>query len=317
MLSAVREQDQAVRFLSRVLEGKITSPLLLVGLDGTGRKFAVRHLVQDLFCSGSREEACPCADCVQVRQNAHPDYVEVVAGEKDIGIEAIRGVIDAAYSNPSMARYRVFLIDGADRLTNPAANAFLKTLEEPPPTTRFFLLAESPSGVMPTVRSRCGMVSFRPMPEAYVLSKVQQFVDDPTKALVYTRMGEGSVGRSIQYMGSGRLALRDKALSALRLSVAKDVAGLFSAVDAVEKELPLFLRFADHLLHDLLMVQVAPDRLINLDLRDALVELGREVSDAVWQNLRQRLREARLTFQRVKINLPFHVKSLLVETFAV
>lgn len=316
MLSAVREQDEAVRFLTRVLEGTLSSPLLIVGPEGTGRRFAVRHLTQDLFCSGSKADDCPCADCVQVRQNAHPDFVEVAAGEKDIGVDAVRSIINAAYSNPSMARFRVFLIDGADRLTNPAANAFLKTLEEPPSSTRFFLLAESPSAVIPTLRSRCGLVSFRPLSEAYVLSKLQQFEADPTKALVYARMGEGSVGRSIQYWGSGRLTLRDKALTLLRLSVARDVAGLFSLTESVEKELPLLLRFTDHLLHDLLMVHVAPNKLINLDLRDAVVALKQEANDAVWQTVRTQLRDVRLTFQRVKINLAFHVRSLLIEAFA-
>ena len=299
-----------------MLDGALTSPLLLVGPTGTGRKFAVRHLVQDLFCSDSKAADCPCADCFQVRQGCHPDFSEIVAGEKDIGVDAIRAVIYTAYSRPTMARYRVFLIDGADRLTNAAANALLKTLEEPPSSTRFFLLAESLGAVIPTVRSRCGLVTFQALPERYVLSKLHPFEADPTKALVYARMGEGSVGKSIQFWGSGRLSLRDKAFSLLRLSASKDVAGLFALVESVEKELHLLLRFTEHLLHDILMVQIAPEKLINLDLQDALVGLRVGVRDVTWQAIRMQLREARLTHQQVKINLAFHVKSVLTEAFA-
>lgn len=317
MLSAVREQEQAVRFLTRVLEGSLTSPLLLLGSEGTGRRFAIRLLTRTMFCTGDKVESCTCFDCIQLLQNTHPDYTELSAGEKDIGVEAIRSLIEAAYSSPSISSHRIFLIDGADRLTAAAANAFLKTLEEPPSRTRFFLLAESKNGVIPTIQSRCSAVYFRPLSEGYVLSKVQQFEADPTKALVYTRMGEGSVGRSIQFWGSGRLALRDKGFSLLRLSLSKDVAGLFALIDSVDKELPLLLSFLDLLLYDLLMVCIAPEKLINIDLREALKALRVGVNDAVWQSVRVRLREARLMYQRVKINLPFQVKSILVDTFAV
>ena len=270
-----------------------------------------------MFCTGETPSTdCPCADCFQLRQTAHPDYIEVAAGEKEIGVGALREVIAASYSRPAMARYRVFLIDGADRMTRAAANAFLKTLEEPSASTRFFLLAESAEAVIPTIRSRCGLVSFHGLSEKYVLSKLSQFESDPTKALVLARMGEGSVGRSIQFWGSGRLALRDKAFTLLRLSASKDVAGIFALVESLEKELQLLLRFTEHLLHDLLMVHIAPEKVINLDLLEDLVRLRAGVSDMTWQGIRLQLREARITHQQVKINLSFHVKSVLTEAFA-
>jgi len=316
MLNAVLEQPQAVQFLGRVRDGFFTSPLLLVGPEGTGRKFAVRNLAQEMFCTGTKVEGCACFDCHQIRQGVHPDYLELAAGEKDIGVDAIREILDAAMSTPSMAPCRIFLIDGADRMTAAASNALLKTLEEPPRSTRFFLLAESPSQVIPTIRSRCGLVSFHPLPEPYVLSKLQQFETDATKALVYVRMSEGSLGRAVQLWGSGRLTLRDKALNLLRLSKERDVAGIFSLVDSVEKDLPLLLRFTDHLLHDLFMLNVAADKLINLDVIDALQALRVGVSDSVWQAVRKELREARQAYQRVKINLAFHVKAILLQTFS-
>lgn len=316
MLNAVLEQPQAVRFLDRVREGALTSPLLLVGPEGTGRKFAVRNLTQEMFCTGTRTEGCPCFDCLQIKQGVHPDYLELGAGEKDIGVDAIREIIEGAMSSPSMAPCRVFLIDGADRMTTAAANALLKTLEEPPRATRFFLLAESPSGVIPTIRSRCGLVVFHPLPEPYVLSKLQQFEPDATKALVYVRMGEGSLGRAIQLWGSGRLTLRDKALNLLRFAKGRDVASVFSLVDSVEKDLPLLLRFTDHLLHDILMLNVAPDKLINLDAMESLRALKVGVADSMWQAVRTEIREARQTYQRVKINLAFHVKAILIQTFS-
>jgi hypothetical protein len=129
-------------------------------------------------------------------------------------------------------------------------------------------------------------------------------------------MGEGSVGRSLQLWGSGRLALRDKSFALLRASVAQDVAAIFSLVDSLEKELPLSLRFADQLIHDLLMTFVVPDKLINVDLTVELHTLCQKTSASAWQKLRIELRKTQLTFQRTKINLPFHVKTLLLQAFS-
>ncbi len=316
MLSLVREQADAVAYLSLVLGGTLVSPLLLTGPEGTGRRFAVRQLVQDMFCTGDGTSACPCIDCLQVRQGTHPDYTEVSGGDKDLGIDQVRDVLELTTSMPALARHRVFLIEGVDRMTTAAANAFLKTLEEPPGYTRFFLLAESAGAVIPTIQSRCGLVSFRPLSEGFILSKITPFEKDATKALVYARLAEGSVGRAIQYWGSGRLTLRDKAFSLLRLSVSKDIVGLFSLVDAHDKDLLLLLRFVDSLLCDLLMLSIVPDKLTNIDLVESLQGLKQGVSDNVWQALRCALRDTRDTYRKVKINLSFALKSILAETFA-
>lgn len=316
MLNAVLEQPLAIRFLTRVRDGGITSPLLLVGTEGTGRRFAVRNLAQEIFCSGTKQEGCTCYDCLQIKQGTHPDYLELAAGEKDIGVDAVREILSAAQDAPSVASCRIFVLDGVDRMTTAAANALLKTLEEPPRTARFFLLAEKASLVIPTIRSRCGVVSFYPLPEPYVLSKLKQFEADATKALVYARLGQGSLGRAVQLWGSGRLALRDKALDLLRLSVRKDIAGIFSLVDSVEKDLGLLLRFTEYLLHDLLMLHVAPDKLINLDALESLEALHVGTPVGVWQGVLKELREVQRQAQRTKINVAFHMKAILVQAFS-
>ena len=314
MLADVRFQDEAVSFLRGMVEGRVTNPLLLVGQEGTGRRFAAIQSAKEIFCSGTRDASCPCADCLQVTRGFHPD-LQVLApiDGKDIGVEAARQVLDASLSYPSQGRYRVFVLDGADRLTVPAANALLKTLEEPPHTSRFILLAESAQRVLPTIRSRCGLLNFRPLPEPFVLESVSRFEADPAKALVLTRLGEGSVGRTIQYWGSGRLALRDKALSLLVSAQSRDVAGVFLAVDQLEKDLPLTLRFMHTLVHDLIVLGVAPDRLVNSDRADNLRALKPPANG--WHALHRELCSVLETSQHAKIQLAFHVKALLLQSF--
>jgi len=318
MLEEVREQTEGVLYLRRSVERKLTSPLLLVGEEGVGRRFSIFQAVKEIFCTGTQRTGCTCLDCIQIDQGNHPDFTVLAPiDDRDIGIDAIREVIANAGSYPTMAPYRVFMIDGADRLTDAAANALLKTLEEPPSRARFFLLAEEAQHVIPTIRSRCGLIRYKRLSDAFVMSVVQKFEHDPAKALVYTRMGEGSLGRSVRFCGAGRLALRDKVVVLLQTGLERDYPRLFSMVDAIDKDFVLALRFLGHLLHDILMLRLDPPSTINSDILETLWKICAASDDVVWQKLRQGLRGIQNLHWTTSINLSFHVKSLFLDVFGV
>lgn len=310
MLSKVQGQDEGVRFLRRAVEDKFTSPLLLVGAEGVGKKFSVLEAAKEAFSLDDPEDDFHCR---QVDQGVHPD-LRVLAPEpgKDIGVDAIREVLEECRSFPLHTKVRFFLIDGADRLTTAAANALLKTLEEPPRISRFFLLAERLDAVLPTITSRCGVIRYRSLSEPFILAEIQRFEQDPTKALVYTRLAEGSVGRAVGFWGSGRLRLRDQVLAILKPDLLTNVADLFSSVDALGDDLVLGLNFLEHLLFDLTMIDHAPSRMTNLDVQESIQDLRKFWTDQRLQKTSMGLRSIQ-EYQRrhVKIQLSVHVKSLL------
>ncbi len=201
-------------------------------------------------------------------------------------------------------------------MTIAAGNAILKTLEEPPSKVRFFLITEFYDRVIPTIRSRSGKVSYRPLPEAFIVSVVQQFETDTGKALVYARMGEGSIGRAIRYWGAGRLGLRDRVFSLLRLTLDGDVSSLFPTVDTFGQDLPLALRFMDQLLFDILMTPYRTDSLINVDLTEDLVRLAASKPMSFWLDLTTRVKGLRDRHRSSRINLAFHVKAALAQPFS-
>src|SRR5580693_1514159 len=158
LLSDVVGQEDGVRYLRRIVEGRLTAPLLLVGVDGVGRRFSVMQAAKEAFCQLG-EAKCRCIDCTQIDQGAHPDfYCLSVPEDKRIEVDMIRDLCERSTSTPTQSVYRYIIVDGADRMNTAAANAFLKTLEEPSPQVRFFLLAQSHDSVLPTIQSRCGMV---------------------------------------------------------------------------------------------------------------------------------------------------------------
>jgi DNA polymerase-3 subunit delta' len=318
MLSDVKGQDEAVLFLRRVVEGKFSDPILLVGEEGVGRRYSAIQTIKEVACQLDREPNCPCGSCLQIEKDCHPDLLLIAPpSDKSIGVDTIREMLDLAWESPKLSRLRFMVIDGADRLTNEAANALLKTLEEPPPATRFILITESYHRVMPTIRSRCGKISYRPLPDGLVLSVLSRFEKDPGKASIYTRMGEGSVGRSLSYMGAGRLALRDRVLGILQLALAKDIPRLFSSIDDLKDELPVALRFVEHALHDIFMVTTDPTRMINLDQRETMQRIRDGAKLALWVKFGDGVRGIRERYRRTRINLSFHVKALFADTFTV
>lgn len=311
MLSDVQGQSEGVRFLRRVVEGHLTSPLLLVGTGGVGRRFSVVEAAKEAF-SGNEPDSL---HCLQIAEGVHPDLVVVEPLDgKDIGVDTIREIVKQTNLFPSQVPVRYVVIDGADTMTTPAANALLKTLEEPPPTSRFFLLAESPAAVLPTIRSRCGLVHYQPLSETFIVNFLASQTDDATKALVCARLSGGSVGRALQYLASGRLALRNKMLSLLRAGLAGDLSSLFSIVDSAEEDLQHGLRFFEHLLHDLIMIPHDPARLSNLDIAEDLGGLREQMTEGQLDGLLSGLRELQGRVGR-PINLAFHVKAYLATAF--
>lgn len=322
MLNQVREQDEAVSFLRRVVEGKLTSPLLLVGDEGVGRRFSAIEAVKEFFSGGDESSNF----CMQVDQRMHPDFALVTPeGDRDLGVESIREVISSAYDYPFVAKRKFFVIEGADRMTPAASNAFLKTLEEPPERTQFILLAESAEQVIPTIRSRCGRVRYKRLSEAFIVSSLSQFVSDPLMASVYARLAEGSVGRALQYFGSNRINLRNRVFSLLKIGVGGDISSLFSTIDGFkqenakkddfEKDLKLGLRFLEYLLYDLTMLPHDPTRIVNLDLATELGLVGKQIGPSRIRALQQGIRTVQSRASTTRIQLAFHVKAALGTAF--
>ncbi len=315
MLEEVLEQEEGVRFLRRVVDRKFSSPLLLIGDEGTGRRFSVIQAVKELFCEGERQRGCRCFSCTQIDQGSHPDLTLIGPDNGEVKVGPIRDLVSASHGYPSVAPVKVFLVDGADKMNAASANAILKTLEEPPRTALFFLLAESAGKVIPTIKSRCGIVRFNPLSEPFIVSVLQRSDADCTKPLIIARMSEGSVGRAVQYMGAGRLAFRDKVFGFLRLALEKNVPGLFTSIDAVEKELPLVLRFLEQLVHDVIMVQAFPARVIHSDLAEELRRMrAQSANEERWHRLLKDVRELREKI-RARVHVPFHLKNLFAQAF--
>lgn len=206
-----RVVEQFRRALSR---GRLASTFLFVGPPGIGKKAFALKMAQGLLCDEvppEKLEPCGgCPACVQVMAGTHPD-VEVIARPADkafipldllIGDDEHRMRAGLCYNvslKPYSGKRRIAIIDDADYLNREGANCLLKTLEEPPPGAVLILLGTSEQRQLPTIRSRCQVIRFRPLPTGDVqrILLQQQLVETSEVAEQAASKSEGSVQRAL------------------------------------------------------------------------------------------------------------------------
>ncbi|WP_099040842.1 DNA polymerase III subunit delta' [Mycobacterium neglectum] len=142
--------------------GTMTHAWLITGPPGSGRSVAALCFAAALQCTSDGVPGCgECRACLTAMAGTHADVRRIVPEGLSIGVDEMRGIVQIASRRPGTGRWQVVLIEDADRLTEGAANALLKVVEEPPPSTVFLLCAPSvdPEDIAITLRSRCRHVA--------------------------------------------------------------------------------------------------------------------------------------------------------------
>jgi len=205
-------QDAAVEAVRRAfVADALPHAILLAGPAGTGKTTLALDLAAALLCVEGGREARPCRacrGCRMVEHGNHPDLhrltpagagAAIGIGGRDRG-PGIRGLIDALSLLPAEGGARVAIVESADRMTEDAQSAFLKTLEEPPPGTVFVLCADEPDRLLPTVRSRCARIRLGPVGVRAIeaILAAEAGVDAPTAARL-ARVAAGRPGIALAY----------------------------------------------------------------------------------------------------------------------
>jgi len=182
---------------------------MFVGPSGIGKKKIALGLAQALLCESSRAACGHCGSCLRVAAGAHESLKVISSEGPQIKIDESREVIDFL-NLQGLTKRRVIIIDQAQTLNLQAANSLLKTLEEPPPETYFFLIAPSNAGVLSTIRSRSRSVSFKPLTPAEISRGAPEAPEWAVRA------SQGSFEKLAQLQDGPEQELRGEALSLLQ-----------------------------------------------------------------------------------------------------
>lgn len=209
----------------------MTHSWLFTGPPGSGRSSAAIAFAQALVCP---DDGCgTCNQCACAANGAHPD-VEVIATEGlSIKIDEIRELLSRVAWAPSMGGWRVVVMEDADRLTEAAANALLKSIEEPGTRTVWLLCAPTLHDVLPTIRSRCRHLQLV-TPSTQAVAQVLQQRDGiaPPMADFAARVSQGHIGRA-RYLATNE-SVRDTRTTIMKLPLTmKGISSAFAAAQTL------------------------------------------------------------------------------------
>jgi DNA polymerase-3 subunit delta' len=208
---------------------EMTHAWLFTGPPGSGRSSAALAFAQALICP---ENGCgTCSDCNATRTSAHPD-VEVIRTEGlSIKVEEIRELLTRVAWAPSLGGWRVVVMEDADRLTESAANALLKAIEEPGTRTVWLLCAPTLHDVLPTIRSRCRHLQLHtPSTEAVTQVLMNRDKISPDMAQFVANVSQGHIGRA-RYLATNENARSNRKVI---MQIPLQLGSLASALQAAQ-----------------------------------------------------------------------------------
>ena len=185
-----------------VQAGRIVHALLFEGPRGSGKRTMARLMAQATVCSGADKPCGVCPACKRFLAGSHPDVRVMKPEKRTIGVDEVRALIDALSLRTYEGGKHIVIIEQADRLTPPAQNALLKTLESPAGEALFFLITDAPGAILPTIVSRCQTVRFHDLSVEECAGVLEARGIAPERARELAGMAEGSVGRALEIDGS-------------------------------------------------------------------------------------------------------------------
>ena len=285
-------QDHLLARLQPALEqGRESHAYLLTGPPHVGKLTLAKEVAQTVNCLHGPGSPCgQCVQCQRIADGLHADvrvvdfeFTRKVEGRENvtaITINAIRELERAVNLNPFEGSRTVIIIDGAGSMTVDAANALLKTLEEPPPGVLFLLLADDEDILLSTIRSRCQAMPLLPMSRREMLEYLtqQRGVSEDEADILY-RLSRGCLGWALLALEDPQLLeqrqadlerMREAVAAGLdaRFAYANEIASLFSSNRAAARELlALWMRWW----RDLLLVKEGADEYLhNADQADSV-----------------------------------------------
>lgn len=229
VISILSEAVTAARDVGNVSQ-EMTHAWLFTGPPGSGRSNAALAFAAALVC---KTGGCnDCTDCKTAVKGVHADVELVKTEGLSIKIDEVRELITRASWSPSVGNYRVVVIEDADRLTESAANALLKAIEEPGLRTVWLLCAPSATDVLPTIRSRTRSLVLRTPSTNAVAALLESESVTPAMANFAARASQGHIGRARHLANNSEARARREAILKISLLIS-DVSSAFKAAQVL------------------------------------------------------------------------------------
>ena len=287
---------------------------LFQGEEGVGKEALARTFAAGLQCQSESADK-PCKECVSCRQmesGNQPDVIWVTREKASLGVDEIREQLcNTMDIKPFSSPYKIYLVPEAEKMTEAAQNALLKTIEEPPEYGIVILMTSNISALLPTIQSRCLTMEFRPLSTAVVESYVKEHCQVPDyQARASAAFAQGNLGKAMRYAKSEDFIERkDHIISLLRHVEQMDLSEMLAVIKDLRTRKDEVRDYIDLMVlwyRDVLLFKATKD-INQLLFQDEASYISREASHRSYEKIEEILQAFEKAKVRLRANVNFDI----------
>ena len=287
---------------------------LFQGEEGVGKEALARTFAAGLQCQSESADK-PCKECVSCRQmesGNQPDVIWVTREKASLGVDEIREQLcNTMDIKPFSSPYKIYLVPEAEKMTEAAQNALLKTIEEPPEYGIVILMTSNISALLPTIQSRCLTMEFRPLSTAVVESYVKEHCQVPDyQARASAAFAQGNLGKAMRYAKSEDFIERkDHIISLLRHVEQMDLSEMLAVIKDLgtrKDEVRDYIELMVLWYRDVLLFKATKD-INQLLFQDEASYISREASHRSYEKIEEILQAFEKAKVRLRANVNFDI----------
>ena len=308
-------QEQIKEQMQGAIEnGKVSHAYIIHGENRSGKEFVAKIFAQTLLCEEKNTEPCgECHSCHQAESMNHPDIIYVMHEKPNtIGVDDIRdGINNTVMIKPYSSRYKIYIMQEADKMTPQAQNALLKTLEEPPAYAIFILLCNSLEMMLPTILSRCVVLNMRPVRDDAMRKYLMQELKVPDyRAEICIAFARGNVGRAKALASSEDFdKIRMDALTLLKNIYDMEIVEIMEALKRIKEfgfDIGDYLDIMAVWYRDVLLFKATHD-LNHLIFRDEIQHIKKVAQRTDYEGIEEVIKALEKAKSRLQSNVNFEL----------
>ena len=316
------QQQQWDFILTNARQNKLAHAILLTGAAGLGKVLFAQQIVQTLLCERGTELNKPCKQCRSchlITADTHPDFYHLTPEEdgKNIKIDAVRNFIGRMQQTAQYDNYKVAIINPAEQLNTAAANALLKTLEEPAARTIIILITSQPNFLPATIRSRCQTLSFAAPKIDIVKPWLQTQIPNQTNIDQLLQLAENNPLTALRLVQNEEFLLVQQIIKNLIALTLGQTTPIQLATEWNKLAIQLLLNEMRNMLLDLIRLKsnLAENYLRATNYKNELVKIAHQVDIKKLYQCIDKINNAQLQFRATNLNQQLFLENLLYDWY--
>ncbi len=295
--------------------GNLSHAYIINGEYGSGRQTIASALAKTIQCQSKTDDtdACGvCTSCKQAESHNHPDIKYITHDKTSISVNDIREQLNNDISiKPYSSEYKIYIIPDANKMTEQAQNALLKTIEEPPVYAIIILLTENCDSLLPTIRSRCVTLTMNPVEKDKICTYLEnKFQLEPEQAQIAANYCQGNIGKAIRFASSSDfIEMKNQVLKLLKNLDSMDIASIMDTIKEFSTHKNDINDYLDLMLlwyRDVLMFKVTKDANLLL-YSDEYSAISEQATKRDYENIENIIAAIDKAKVRLKANVNFDV----------